>query len=1252
MNCAKNTDKGPRPILVIQINLHHSKVAMSTLDRMLDECTEAVVLAQEPYLLKGQVSGLAGGIQVHQAPGPKPRAAIFVKNVNLWPCYSLSDADSVTCLGQLGNGSGLVYVNSSYCAGDIMEVPKALEATADKARQDSKGLVVGMDSNAHSRVWGHKDDQRGEMILEFMAKYGLLLQNNDKEITFCSPLGSTVIDLTMTNMVNITNWRVMEKDLGSDHKGISFQIPLSKPKVRRRWAYRKAKWTSFTSDLEQSSEHWTCPVHWSAEIIDNEALALERDINKALRANCNKAYCRNKPKKPWWTDTLAGKHEEYLKTKAKISNLTHQGHRPGSWVLQRAWAQAKQCYREFKYLIRSAKKSSWRDLTESVQDVANMAKFVRNVTRPKDKSLGLIKRSDGSEADSPEEVGDILMDAFFPDSTNVPKEPKQYSNKSYFHYSDLKDHEDANEIFTTSKLDKAIQSMGPYKAPGPDGISPVVLQHMGPKTLRRLLNMFKISYCLGYVPRGWRHANVICLAKPGKVQYDQARSYRPITLASVFLKVQERLVGWYLETGIMRSRPLHHLQFAFRRNTGTEDALSKVIDFIETQLQRNQVVLGLFLDVSGAFDSIFVNSITNAMAKRGFPKSIVKWYTYFLKNRTIESHILGNTIYRKINRGTGQGLILSPLCWNLVMDEMLIAVNDGIGMGIGFADDGGLLIAGPDLGMLMIRMQQKLNKVLEWGQVSGSKLSKEKTEYLVFRKSGTPKWRCRTRHKLKIDGTDLREVESIKYLGVKLTNRLSWNLHIKEKVAKVKKRLMQIKAATGIIWGPRPSLIRWAFLSMCLPILTYGALVWGHTCLSKQLEQSLRSLNRLTAQSMAPMRDKTPTAGLETILELMPIDITIRKEGLKAFLRLQTKNIQTKATNGHLKFWNDTIINEGINVVKEDRIPTQLNWDKPFRQAEEATSPITASVVSIILKGNCQDQVSIGTMVGVFRKGEPNPIYINKLINNTPKGSQVHLEAIQSGIGIPMLKSALRELRAKDPTLFKSNCVDVYACPRFYRISRFMMNQESTANGLKVLKDIQANGFIINILTGTAYSKNFNKRAKLFIKVTKKTSNIGEGCLAATDGVDGFWTIKPPIGTNAKQVNQWAMGLWNSRWQGINQCRQTKIWFRRIKPGVSRHLLTLPRPDLGLRIQFFTGHTWLRRHISILDPYADPTCRLCRKGEESPEHLWYECQGIGPEARKITNQRPSRSIHSWSPMQVDRFLREPIIANLFNQEIE
>ena len=145
-----------------------------------------------------------------------------------------------------------------------------------------------------------------------------------------------------------------------------------------------------------------------------------------------------------------------------------------------------------------------------------------------------------------------------------------------------------------------------------------------------------------------------------------------------------------------------------------------------------------------------------------------------------------------------------------------------------------------------------------------------------------------------------------------------------------------------------------------------------------------------------------------------------------------------------------------------------------------------------------------------------------------------------------------------------------------------------------------------------------------------------------------------PLKTNAKLINTWAKAWWCSRWIGLNQCRQTKLWYPLgVKTGVSRYLLKLPRQELGLTIQFLTGHGFMRRHQNIIDPYVDLTCRLCGAGDESPEHLWHECLGLSAQAGSIINQRPNKSRkNSWSPQQVGRFLREPSIAILLGQEAE
>ena len=123
------------------------------------------------------MSGLASTVQVLQGPGPRPRAAILTKNVNLWYCPSLSDKDSVTAVGYIGKKK--TYFNSTYCDGGVFDVPEALKHTVDKSRIGN-GLLIGMDLNAHSLTWDWKEDVRGDMLHDFITKNNLNLENEGK----------------------------------------------------------------------------------------------------------------------------------------------------------------------------------------------------------------------------------------------------------------------------------------------------------------------------------------------------------------------------------------------------------------------------------------------------------------------------------------------------------------------------------------------------------------------------------------------------------------------------------------------------------------------------------------------------------------------------------------------------------------------------------------------------------------------------------------------------------------------------------------------------------------------------------------------------------------------------------------------------------------------------------------------------------------------------------------------------------------
>ena len=103
---------------------------------------------------------------------------------------------------------------------------------------------------------------------------------------------------------------------------------------------------------------------------------------------------------------------------------------------------------------------------------------------------------------------------------------------------------DQNSFITERSVYLAIHSFGPDKAAGPDEIKPKILQHFveNKAALSRLTKLYQAMIELSYCPKNWCEAKVIFLQKPGKTDYSQAKSFRPISLTSFLLKAVEKLI--------------------------------------------------------------------------------------------------------------------------------------------------------------------------------------------------------------------------------------------------------------------------------------------------------------------------------------------------------------------------------------------------------------------------------------------------------------------------------------------------------------------------------------------------------------------------------------------------------------------------------------------------------------------------------------------------------------------------------------
>ncbi|MCP3662419.1 MAG: hypothetical protein GY696_07990 [Gammaproteobacteria bacterium] len=91
-------------------------------------------------------------------------------------------------------------------------------------------------------------------------------------------------------------------------------------------------------------------------------------------------------------------------------------------------------------------------------------------------------------------------------------------------------------VFTSAQTLEAIKKAKSSKALGPDGLSPIMLKHLGPHGIEYLTNIFNFCIKNSKIPTIWKTAKIIPLLKPGKLA-DKGPSYRPVTLLSPAAKL-------------------------------------------------------------------------------------------------------------------------------------------------------------------------------------------------------------------------------------------------------------------------------------------------------------------------------------------------------------------------------------------------------------------------------------------------------------------------------------------------------------------------------------------------------------------------------------------------------------------------------------------------------------------------------------------------------------------------------------------
>ena len=229
----------------------------------------------------------------------------------------------------------------------------------------------------------------------------------------------------------------------------------------------------------------------------------------------------------------------------------------------------------------------------------------------------------------------------------------------------------------------------------------------------------------------------------------------------------------------------------------------------------------IFLDIEKCFDSINHKILLQKLRYYGIDTMSLEWFQNYLHDRSQCERV--NNITSEKNPcyvGVPQGSILGPLLFLLFVNDLPQYVqNQNCNI---FADDTIIYAVGSNAEDISSKLQGTLDRTMPWYMSNRLSINANKSAVMLI---GKPS-QIQDDVDMKINDIRIEQVQSMKYLGIYIDIRLSWDVQCDKLCANVAGKISVLRRIRPFC---RPNTLKLLYEKTIQSVFDYACSVWCHT---------------------------------------------------------------------------------------------------------------------------------------------------------------------------------------------------------------------------------------------------------------------------------------------------------------------------------------------------------------------------------------------------------------------------------------